>query len=197
MSTRHGLRDNRRMKILVVEDEPPLAEYLRKALTEKLRRRCRTRNGVDGRYTGDRRHYDLVLLDVMLHWPGWFRRPARIAARQAHTGADAHRARQGGGPREGAAGRCRRLSRETLSPWPNYSHASRRCYGVAPSRRRARIPPFSNWPTSNSIWSGARRRVPDSAPRSDGQGIHVADLAVAPARAGPAAHGIQPSRCGT
>ena len=66
MPTRRRLRDNSRMKILVVEDEPKLAEYLRKALTESSYVVDVARSGTEGRYLAIEGHYDLVLLDVML-----------------------------------------------------------------------------------------------------------------------------------
>lgn len=60
------LRDNRCMKILVVEDEPKLAEYLRKALTESSYIVDVALDGIEGRYLALDGHYDLVVLDVML-----------------------------------------------------------------------------------------------------------------------------------
>ena len=54
------------MKILVVEDEPKLAEYLRRALTESNYIVAAAHSGTDGRYLATEGHYDLVLLDVML-----------------------------------------------------------------------------------------------------------------------------------
>lgn len=54
------------MKILVVEDEPKLAEYLRRALTESNYIVDVAHSGTDGRYLATEGHYDLVLLDVML-----------------------------------------------------------------------------------------------------------------------------------
>ena len=54
------------MKILVVEDEPKLAEYLRRALTESNYIVDVAHSGTDGRYLTTEGHYDLVLLDVML-----------------------------------------------------------------------------------------------------------------------------------
>jgi two-component system copper resistance phosphate regulon response regulator CusR len=66
MSARYGLRDNRLMKILVVEDEPKLAEYLRKALTESSYVVDVAHSGPEGRYLAIEGQYDLVLLDVML-----------------------------------------------------------------------------------------------------------------------------------
>ena len=54
------------MKILVVEDELKLAEYLRKALTENSYVVDVAHSGTEGRYLAIEGHYDLVLLDVML-----------------------------------------------------------------------------------------------------------------------------------
>lgn len=54
------------MKILVIEDEPRLAEYLRKALSESSYVVDVAHDGVTGRQLALEGHYDLVLLDVML-----------------------------------------------------------------------------------------------------------------------------------
>ena len=54
------------MKILVIEDELKLAEYLRKALTESSYVVDVAHSGSDGRHLALDGHYDLVLLDVML-----------------------------------------------------------------------------------------------------------------------------------
>ena len=54
------------MKILVVEDEPKLAEYLRRALTESSYIVDVAHSGTEGRRLANDGHYDLVLLDVML-----------------------------------------------------------------------------------------------------------------------------------
>lgn len=54
------------MKILVIEDELKLAEYLRKALTESSYVVDVAHNGADGRFLALDGDYDLILLDVML-----------------------------------------------------------------------------------------------------------------------------------
>lgn len=54
------------MKILVIEDELKLAEYLRKALTESCYVVDVAHNGADGRFLALDGNYDLILLDVML-----------------------------------------------------------------------------------------------------------------------------------
>ncbi|MDR0635331.1 MAG: heavy metal response regulator transcription factor [Azoarcus sp.] len=54
------------MKILVVEDEPKLAEYLRKALTENSYVVDVAHDGIDGHHLAGTGNYDLVLLDIML-----------------------------------------------------------------------------------------------------------------------------------
>lgn len=55
-----------RMKLLVVEDEAKLADYLRKGLTEEGFVVDVARNGVDGLHLAVEGDYDLVLLDGML-----------------------------------------------------------------------------------------------------------------------------------
>lgn len=54
------------MRILVIEDEQKLAEYLRKGLTEHGFLVEVARDGIDGRHLAVAGEYDLVVLDVML-----------------------------------------------------------------------------------------------------------------------------------
>lgn len=54
------------MKILVVEDEPKAAEYLRKGLTEQGYVVELAHNGTDGLHAAANGDHDLVILDVML-----------------------------------------------------------------------------------------------------------------------------------
>ncbi len=54
------------MRLLVVEDEPKLAEYLRKGLGENGYVVDVAHDGIDGRHLATEGHYDLLVLDVML-----------------------------------------------------------------------------------------------------------------------------------
>jgi two-component system copper resistance phosphate regulon response regulator CusR len=54
------------MRILVVEDEKKLAEYLRKGLTENGYVVDVANDGIDGRHLAVNGEYDLLVLDVML-----------------------------------------------------------------------------------------------------------------------------------
>lgn len=54
------------MRVLVVEDEHKLAEYLRKGLTEQGFLVEVARDGIEGRHLAVEGEYDLVVLDVML-----------------------------------------------------------------------------------------------------------------------------------
>lgn len=54
------------MRLLVVEDEPKLADYLRKGLSENGYVVDVARDGIDGRRLAADGEYDLVLLDIML-----------------------------------------------------------------------------------------------------------------------------------
>jgi two-component system copper resistance phosphate regulon response regulator CusR len=54
------------MRVLLVEDEPKLAEYLRKGLTESGFVVDVAHDGIDGRHLAVEGEYDLVVLDVML-----------------------------------------------------------------------------------------------------------------------------------
>jgi two-component system copper resistance phosphate regulon response regulator CusR len=54
------------MKLLIVEDEPKTADYLKKGLTEAGFVADVARNGGDGLHLALTEHYDLMVLDVML-----------------------------------------------------------------------------------------------------------------------------------
>jgi two-component system copper resistance phosphate regulon response regulator CusR len=54
------------MRVLVVEDEQKLAEYLRKGLSEHGFVVDVARNGIDGRHLALEGEYELLILDVML-----------------------------------------------------------------------------------------------------------------------------------
>ncbi|MGY8904621.1 MAG: heavy metal response regulator transcription factor [Burkholderiales bacterium] len=54
------------MRILVIEDEQKLTEYLRQGLTESGYTVDMAFNGIDGKHLSIEGDYDLVLLDVML-----------------------------------------------------------------------------------------------------------------------------------
>ncbi len=54
------------MRVLVVDDEHKLAEYLRKGLSEHGFVVDVARNGIDGRHLALEGEYDLLILDVML-----------------------------------------------------------------------------------------------------------------------------------
>jgi two-component system copper resistance phosphate regulon response regulator CusR len=57
---------NRRMRVLVIEDEVRLADYLRKGLTESGYVVDIVHDGIDGLHFAAEGTYDLVVLDVML-----------------------------------------------------------------------------------------------------------------------------------
>ncbi len=54
------------MRILVIEDEPKLADYLHKGLSEQSYVVDLARDGIDGRHLAVEGAYDLIVLDVML-----------------------------------------------------------------------------------------------------------------------------------
>jgi two-component system copper resistance phosphate regulon response regulator CusR len=54
------------MRILIVEDEPKTAAYVRKGLSEHAYVVDVADNGVEGLHLATSAHYDLILLDVML-----------------------------------------------------------------------------------------------------------------------------------
>lgn len=62
----HPLGDNCSVKILVIEDEARLAEYLRKGLSESGYVVDLAHDGIDGLHLAIEGTYDLIVLDVML-----------------------------------------------------------------------------------------------------------------------------------
>lgn len=54
------------MRVLVVEDEPKLGDYLYKGLTEHAYVVDVARNGVDGQHMAIHGEYDILVLDIML-----------------------------------------------------------------------------------------------------------------------------------
>jgi two-component system copper resistance phosphate regulon response regulator CusR len=54
------------MKLLIVEDEPKTAEYLRKGLTEQGCAVDVAHNGIDGQHLALTHDYEVIVLDVML-----------------------------------------------------------------------------------------------------------------------------------
>ena len=54
------------MRLLVIEDEPKLSEYLHKGLSENGYVVDRARDGIEGRRFATEGEYDLLLLDLML-----------------------------------------------------------------------------------------------------------------------------------
>src|SRR5450830_557938 len=72
------------MKVLIVEDEHKMAEYLCKGLTEQGCTVDLAANGIDGQHLAIQHDYDVIVLDVML--PGRDRVEDRIKG--LHEGAD-------------------------------------------------------------------------------------------------------------
>lgn len=60
------VRENAKLKILVIEDEPKAAEYLRQGLTESGYAVEVAHNGTDGLHAAANGDHDLIVLDVML-----------------------------------------------------------------------------------------------------------------------------------
>ena len=73
------------MRILVIEDEPKLADYLHKGLSEQSHVVDLARDGVDGRHLAIEGDYDLIVLDVNLPGMDGFGVLAEMRARRADT----------------------------------------------------------------------------------------------------------------
>ena len=73
------------MRLLVVEDEAKLADYLHKGLTENGYVVDVARDGIEGRRLATGGDYDLVLLDVMLPGVDGFGVLKARARQQART----------------------------------------------------------------------------------------------------------------
>ena len=54
------------MRILVIEDEPEVAEFVKKVLTEDHHAVDVAADGSAGEYLASTENYDLVVLDIML-----------------------------------------------------------------------------------------------------------------------------------
>jgi len=64
--------NERKMKLLIVEDEIKTGDYLKQGLSEAGFSVDLTRNGIDGFHQASTEHYDLLILDVMLpDLDGW------------------------------------------------------------------------------------------------------------------------------
>lgn len=60
------------MRILLIEDEPKTVSYLKKGLSENGLKVDAADNGEEGKFLATDRHYDLIILDVMLpKMDGW------------------------------------------------------------------------------------------------------------------------------
>ena len=70
------------MRILVIEDETKLADYLKKGLSEQSHVVDVARDGVDGRHLALEGVYDLIVLDVMLPGVDGFEVLASVRARK-------------------------------------------------------------------------------------------------------------------
>ena len=70
------------MRILIVEDEPKMGDYLKQGLTEAAFVVDLERNGIDGLHQGLIESYDMMILDVML--PGLDGWSVLAGIRKAH-----------------------------------------------------------------------------------------------------------------
>ncbi|MGY0667305.1 heavy metal response regulator transcription factor [Bordetella bronchiseptica] len=73
------------MRILVIEDEPKLADYLHKGLSEQSHIVDVARDGINGRHLALEGDYELVILDVMLPDVGGFVVLAALRAAARNT----------------------------------------------------------------------------------------------------------------
>lgn len=72
------------MRILIVEDEPKMASYLRKGLMEASFTVDVSNDGSDGLFLALHEDYDLIVLDVMLPGIDGFEVLKRLRAKNAH-----------------------------------------------------------------------------------------------------------------
>lgn len=73
-------RDNRRMRLLVVEDEPKIAAALRRGLTEEGHPTDVATNGEDALWMAEAHDYDAIVLDVVLPGIDGFETCRRVRA---------------------------------------------------------------------------------------------------------------------
>ena len=103
------------MRILIVEDEPKVASFIRRALEEESYAVDVCADGIQGRDLASEVNYDLIILDLLL--PGLAGIDVLKAIRDAKgQHADSHfdRSLKSGTTRERAGCRRGRLSHQTL-----------------------------------------------------------------------------------
>lgn len=81
------------MKVLVIEDERKVVDYLRSGLTEQGWIVDVAMDGEEGAWMATEYDFDVIVLDVMLPKARRLRRAAGAARAQGHAGHHADRAR--------------------------------------------------------------------------------------------------------
>ena len=176
------------MRLLVIEDESKLADYLHKGLSENGYVVDVARDGIEGRRLATEGDYDLVLLDMMLPGIDGFGVLKAVRA-------------QGNTPvlmltaRDKVEDRVRGLQDGAddylVKPFAFSELLARVGALLRRGRQRAerhRTARSCDWPTSRSTWSSRKAHRAQTAARPDRQGVHAADAAAAPARPDPVAH---------
>ena len=103
------------VRVLIIEDEPKSAAYLRKGLSEHGYVADLAGNGEDGLYLAQTSEYDLLILDIMLPGrDGWSVLSGTAPDRQTDSGAVSDRPGLRSGPGKGTRSGSRRLPRQTL-----------------------------------------------------------------------------------
>jgi DNA-binding response OmpR family regulator len=118
------------MRILVVEDETKMADYLRKALTESGYAVEIALDGLDGQHLAQESEFDLIILDVMLPGlDGW--QLLQIIRRKWQTPVLFLTARDSVDDRVKGLGWGPMIIWSNPFPMPSCWHAYALCYAVA------------------------------------------------------------------
>ena len=149
--------DNVSMRVLVVEDEPKMAELLARGLREEGHAADVAGRGEDALWMARAVAYDAIVLDVMLPGHRRVRDLPRAARRRGlDAGADADRARRGRGPDRGPRRRRRRLPAEAVLVRRAARAAARACPPGAgrAAGRRSRSATLRLDPATRRAWRG-------------------------------------------
>jgi len=117
------------MRILIVEDEPKMASYLRKGLTEASYTVDVAENGQDGLFLALHEDFDLIVLDVMLPALDGFEVLRRLRA-QKQTPVLLLTAREAIEDKVAGLDSAPTITCSSRSRMPNSSRASARCCGA-------------------------------------------------------------------
>lgn len=132
------------MKILLLEDDPQTAAFIRKGLEQAGFTVAHSGDGLAGLIMAQEEEFDLAVVDVMLPRLDGFGVVRKLRATTERPGHHPQRARCGRGPGKGTRERQRRLCDQTLcirrAPGPDSCAAAARHGGGGADRADLRRP---------------------------------------------------------